>query len=61
MMTNTLIEKAMTAAHEERDKRPSRSQYSPEENTRWVILDESQIQKISNEREKKKKENRFYY
>jgi hypothetical protein len=42
MMTNTLIEKTMT---EDRDKRPSRSQYSPEENTRWVILDESKIQK----------------
>ena len=42
-MTNALMEKTMTAGHEDRDKRISRSQYSPEENTRWVILREIAI------------------
>ncbi len=37
-MTNTLLDKTMTAIHDDRDKRTAPSQYSPEENTRWVIF-----------------------
>jgi hypothetical protein len=37
-VTNTLMDKIITATHEERDKRISRTPYSPEENTRLVVF-----------------------
>jgi hypothetical protein len=37
-VTNTLIDKTTTPIHEDRDKRISRTIYSPEENTRWVVF-----------------------
>jgi hypothetical protein len=37
-VTNTIMNKTITAIHEDRDKRTSRTPYSPEENTRLVIF-----------------------